>query len=112
MGHAGEQVDQVGEQVDQVGKQVGQVGEQVGKVGEQVGQVGEQVDQVGTKLRYPRPGILRSRDSGWTQTAFYTCIDRRACAAPCATTQGEKSCSGPWVLPYRPWDLFHQSIHG
>ena len=24
-------------------------------------------------------------------------------------TQGKKSCSGPWVLTYRPWDLFHQT---
>ena len=24
-------------------------------------------------------------------------------------TQEKKSCSGPWVLTYRPWDLFHQT---
>ena len=23
--------------------------------------------------------------------------------------QEKKSCSGPWVLTYRPWDLFHQT---
>ena len=24
-------------------------------------------------------------------------------------SQEKKSCSGPWVLTYRPWDLFHQT---
>ena len=28
---------------------------------------------------------------------------------PTAGPQGKKSCSGPWVLTYRPWDLFHQT---
>ena len=26
-----------------------------------------------------------------------------------SNSQGKKSCSGPWVLTYRPWDLFHQT---
>ena len=25
-----------------------------------------------------------------------------------SVTQDKNSCSGPWVLSYRPWDVFHQ----